>query len=164
MKNIKLEKAQNLEMWHVRGRAAPAAVNSLRCGAPEMFKINSFSDLGFSTTTGPTEFYVVDEKGGSVATELKAKADDADTYMFSRQDALFVLSGEGWKDMLLRVSAFNFKAAADSDFVMTNMAGVSVWFRVSDTDPNRVLFGCDPSFGHYLYETLCEVVEEVKAL
>jgi len=164
MKNIKLEKAQNLEMWHIRGQAAPAAIGSLSCGAPEMFKINSFGDFGFSTSTGPTEFYLVDEEGGSVATELKAKADDADTYMFPRQDALFVLTGEGWKDMMLRVSAFNFKVADDKDFVMTNMAGVSTWFRVSDTDPNKVLFGCDPSFGHYLYETLCEVVEEVKAL
>lgn len=164
MKNIKLEKVKNLEMWHVRGQAAPAAVNSLSCGAPEMFKINSFSDLGFSTTTGKTEFFVIDEKGGSVAAELKAKAGDANTFMFPRQDALFILSGEGWKDMMLRVTAFNFKAANDKDFVMANMAGVSTWFRVSDTDPNKVLFGCDPSFGHYLYETLCEVVKEVKAL
>ncbi len=164
MKNLKLEKAQNLEMWHVRGQAAPAAVGSLSCGAPEMFKINSFGDFGFSTSPGPPEFYLIDEKDGSVATELKAKADDADTFMFPRQDALFVLTGEGWKDMMLRVSAFNFKVAEDKDFVMTNMAGVSAWFRVSDTDSNKVLFGCDPSFGHYLYETLCEVVEEVKAL
>ncbi|MBT3710875.1 MAG: hypothetical protein HOG19_15650 [Gammaproteobacteria bacterium] len=164
MKNLKLEKAQNLEMWHVRGSAAPAALGSLSCGAPQMFKINGFSDLGFSTATGPTEFYLVDEKDGSVAGELKAKADDADTFIFPRQDALFVLTGEGWKDMMLRVSAFNFKAAGDDDFVMANMAGVSVWFRVSATDPNKVLFGCDPSFGHYLYETLCDVVEEVKAL
>ena len=163
MKNLKLEKIQNLEMLHVRGQGAPDAVNSLSCGAPEIFKINGFSDFGFSTTTG-REFYVVDEKGGSVAAELKAKADDAGIYMFQRQDALFVLSGEGWKDMMLRVSAFNFKTANDDDFVMTNMAGVSTWFRVSNTDPNKVLFGCDPSYGHYLFETLCEVVEEVKAL
>lgn len=164
MKNLKLEKAQNLEMWHVRGQAAPAAVGSLSCGAPEMFKINSFSEFGFSTSTGKSEFYLVDEKGGSVATELKAKADDADTFMFPRQDALFVLSGEGWKQMMLRVTAFNFEAADDSDFVMANMAGVSTWFRVSSTDPNKVLFGCDPSYGHYLYETLCDVVKEVAAL
>ena len=164
MKNLKLEKAENLEMWHVRGQAAAAAIGSLSCGAPEMFKINSFSEFGFSTSTGKSEFYLVDEKGGSVATELKAKADDADTFMFPRQDALFVLSGEGWKQMMLRVTAFNFEAADDSDFVMANMAGVSTWFRVSSTDPNKVLFGCDPSYGHYLYETLCDVVKEVAAL
>lgn len=164
MKNLKLEKVQDLEMWHVRGLAAPAAVGSLSCGSPEMFKINSFGDFGFSTATGKTEFYVVDEKDGSVATELKAKAGDADTFMFPRQDALFVLSGEGWKDMMLRVSAFNFKAASDGDFVTANMAGVSVWFRVSDTDPNKVLFGCDPSYAHYLHETLCDVIKEVAVL
>lgn len=164
MKNLKLEKAQNLEMWHVRGQAAPAAIASLSCGTPEMFKINSFGDFGFTTATGATEFYLVDEKDGSVAAELKAKAGDADTFMFPRQDALFVLSGEGWKDMMLRVSAFNFKAADDGDYITANMAGVSVWFRVNSTDPNKVLFGCDPSYGHYLYETLCDVIKEVAAL
>jgi hypothetical protein len=129
-----------------------------------MFKINSFSNLGFTTSTGRTEFYLVDEKGGSVAAELKAKAGEPDTFLFPRQDALFVLSGEGWKEMMLRVTAFNFEAANDNDFVMANMAGVSTWFRVSSDDPNQVLFGCDHTYGPYLYETLSDVIEEVKAL
>ena len=165
MKNLTIERLENFEYWHIRGVDVAATMGSLSCGKPDMYKVKATgSDLGFAVATGPTEFFVLDEANGSLSVELQEKAQKPGTYLFPRDDALFVLSGEGWKDMMLRVSAFNFKAATDDDFVMTNMAGVSVWFRVSQSDSNKVVFGCDPSFGHYLYETLCDVVKEVKAL
>ncbi len=80
-----------------------------------------------------------------------------------REDAAFLLSGAGSEDVLAQVCNVNFAdlALEPRPVIMTSMIGVSVLVAPQAGSGGRQYrIWCDPSFGHYLQESLAAVVRD----
>lgn len=137
------------------------------------FAANSWTDSGVSGAAaervliarlGTGEFFLEGAAGGA----LKRIAPAADTpppgvYPVLREDAAFSLAGDGADEVLAQVCNVNF-AELDLDaqpVVMTSMMGVSVLVVPHDAESGRwYRIWCDPTFEHYVEETLGRIVVE----
>ncbi|MGA2188311.1 MAG: hypothetical protein ABSH33_07255 [Steroidobacteraceae bacterium] len=113
---------------------------------------------------GAGEFLVEDCLGGSALRgALPALEASPGVYPVLREDAAFLLSGEGSLDVLAQVCNVNF---GDLDLdahpvILTSMIGVSVLVIPQDPGTLRQYrIWCDPTFGAYLQESLGLVVSE----
>jgi sarcosine oxidase, subunit gamma len=114
---------------------------------------------------GTGEFFLEDRAGGTTVRGI-APAPDAHlpgVYPVLREDAAFLLRGDGMHDVLAQVCNVNFAdLKLDSrPLIMTLMMGVSVLVVPQQVDAEcQYRVWCDPTFGHYLTESLGTVVIE----
>ena len=125
----------------------------------------------FAARLGTGEFFLEDCAGGTTLRGIapSAEAYPPGVYPVLREDAAFLLSGQGSLDVLAQVCNVNFAALAlDSHpVIMTLMIGVAVL--VVPQTPGAPRDGvaerlyriwCDPTFGPYVEESLETVVVE----
>jgi sarcosine oxidase subunit gamma len=114
---------------------------------------------------GTGEFFLEDAPGGAVLRGLVPAADThpPGVYPVLREDAAFLLSGDGSADVLAQICNVNF---AELDLgrqpvIMTSMIGVSVLVVSYDAaDEQRHRIWCDPTFARYLEGTIGHIVME----
>lgn len=114
---------------------------------------------------GTTEFFLEDSAGGTTLRAIapRSEATPPGVYPVLREDAAFVLSGEGSHEVLAQICNVNFAdLAVDSrPIIMTSMIGVSVLVVPQEFDAERQYrVWCDPSFGPYFAEAVGRVVVE----
>jgi sarcosine oxidase subunit gamma len=83
-------------------------------------------------------------------------------YPVLRDDVAFLLGGRGCESLLAEVCNVDFAALeqAGSTVVLTLMAGVAVTVVCETGAEPLYRIWCDPSFGHYLWTSLRDVVSE----
>jgi sarcosine oxidase subunit gamma len=118
---------------------------------------------------GSSEFFLEDREGGAALRNLDPGVAGspanypAGVYPVLRQDAAFLLSGEGSLDVLAQVCNVNFGELApeSNPVIMTLMVGVAVLVipeLISGAWQFKIW--CDPTFGAYLAESVGTVVVE----
>jgi sarcosine oxidase, subunit gamma len=114
---------------------------------------------------GTSEFFLEDGLRGTtlrgIARALEARP--SGVYPVLREDAAFLLSGEGTTEVLAQVCNVNFaELRMDSrPLIMTLMIGVAVLVVPEGADAeSRYRIWCDPTFGSYLEHALETVVVE----
>ena len=95
--------------------------------------------------------------------QLNERAQPRDVYAVARQDSVMTLSGLSLNALLRQVCSVDFaplldSAANDGPIVLASMIGVGVvaWPRRLASGP-AVTVWCEPSYGHYFWNTLREV-------
>ncbi|HEY3656041.1 MAG TPA: hypothetical protein VGL34_13835 [Steroidobacteraceae bacterium] len=125
----------------------------------------------FVARLGTGEFFLEDCAGGTTLRGIApfAEAYPPGVYPVLREDAAFLLSGQGSLDVLAQVCNVNFAALAlDSHpVIMTLMIGVAVLVVPQTPGAPRDVVAerlyriwCDPTFGPYVEESLETVVVE----
>jgi sarcosine oxidase subunit gamma len=114
---------------------------------------------------GSSEFFLEDAAGGTTVRgmALAAQAYLPGIYPVLREDAAFLLSGDGVHDVLSQVCNVNFAdlALGSRTVVMTLMLGVAVLVIADGTAAERShRIWCDPTFGEYLEEAVGKIVNE----
>jgi sarcosine oxidase subunit gamma len=134
------------------------------------------SDALLVARLGSSEFFLEDREGGATLRNLDPAVTGspanypAGVYPVLRQDAAFLLSGEGSLDVLAQVCNVNFGELAleSNPVIMTLMVGVAVLVipqvdpgaRQSNPGARQYKIWCDPTFGAYLAESVGTVVLE----
>jgi sarcosine oxidase subunit gamma len=141
----------------MNGIVVPTAPNTWAGGA------HADDDAIFVARLGTGEFFLEDCVGGTTLSgiEPNPEAHPAGVYPVLREDAAFLLSGQGSLDVLAQVCNVNFAdLALDAHpVIMTSMIGVSVLVAPQAAGAERQYrIWCDPSFGPYLEESLRTVV------
>ncbi len=114
---------------------------------------------------GTTEFFLEENADGTALRGIMSAAEipSAGVYPVLREDAAFLLSGDGVHDVLAQVCNVNFAALAlePNPVIMTMMIGVAVLVvpKVADAG-RRYLIWCDPTFGSYVEEAVGTIVAE----
>ena len=146
-------------LLHIRGNGARNALEALSLQAPDVFfQYSAAGESGFIATLGASEFLVYFDQAGEQASLLETSS-EPQAYVFPRDDRILSLADTDWQQVLRYVCGFDFSKSQAGEFVLANMAGVSTWFRIPDQGAPLV-FGCDPSFGHYLQHTMQEVLQD----
>jgi len=125
----------------------------------------------FAARLGTGEFFLEDCAGGTTLSGIapSAEAYPPGVYPVLREDAAFLLSGQGSLDVLAQVCNVNFAALAlDSHpVIMTLMIGVAVLVVPQTPGAPRDVVAerlyriwCDPTFAPYVEESLETVVIE----
>jgi sarcosine oxidase subunit gamma len=118
---------------------------------------------------GGSEFFLEDRGGGATLRNLDPGVTGvpanypAGVYPVLRQDAAFLLSGEGSLDVLAQVCNVNFGEVVleTNPVIMTLMVGVAVLVIPQVIQGARQFkIWCDPTFGTYLAESVGTVVVE----
>ena len=114
---------------------------------------------------GSSEFFLEEDAGAARIRELASALADGQrrVYPVLREDRAFVLGGHDAESVLAQVCNVNFSGLAldAQPAVLTLMAGVAVLVVPQRHDAGRrYRIWCDPSFGHYLWSTLKNIVQE----
>ena len=118
---------------------------------------------------GSSEFFLEDREAGATLRNLDPGVTGspanypAGVYPVLRQDAAFLLSGEGSLDVLAQVCNVNFGELEleSNPVIMTLMVGVAVLVIPQVMQGARQFkIWCDPTFGTYLAESVGTVVVE----
>lgn len=149
--------------WLVgQGIALPSLPNSwTECGATA-----AADGSPLVARLGASEFFLETAAGGGGGAAVRriaaaVQAGQPGVYPVLREDASFLLSGEGALDALAQVCNVNF-AALDlrtRPVVMTLLIGVSVLIIPYSPDGDvQYRIWCDPTFGSYIEESVAGVV------
>lgn len=149
------------------GLSVPAAPNTWvgEAGADPL----PASDTLLVARLGSSEFFLEDREDGATLRNLDPGVTSSPTnypagvYPVLRQDAAFLLSGEGSLDVLAQVCNVNFGELAleSNPLIMTLMVGVAVLVIPQVIGGARQFkIWCDPTFGAYLAESVGTVVVE----
>ena len=113
---------------------------------------------------GLTEYLIEDSAGGHTAAKVRALPDTAGVYPVPRFDAELVVAGPQAIDLFRQTCAVDLSTldAAGGALALTSMVGVGVTVAAVMT-PAGVTYRiwCDGTYGGYLWETLCEVAEDM---
>ena len=97
----------------------------------------------------------------SIVQDLRASADPP--YCVEREDASFLLAGDGSLAALAQTCGVDFLAAAEDQLVLTRVAGVSCTILPQHRhDRASWRLWCDPSFATYLWGQLTTIVEDLE--
>ena len=150
--------------WIAADPAAPNASAPSGTGARPVADTGA-DDAMLVARLGTSEFFLEDCFGGDRMRDLQSalQAGQPGVYPVPREDAALSLSGPGSYDVLAQVCNVNFAdlELASQPVVMTLMIGVAVLVvpQMVGARP-RFRIWCDPTFGHYLEESLGTVVTE----
>jgi len=167
-------KGPGAEQWlAAHGIPAPPAPNSWT-GA-----LHADDPAIWVARLGASEFFLEDHAGGTTlrGIEPSAESHPPDVYPVLREDASFLLTGRASLEVLAQVCNIDFGdlLLEARPVIMTSMIGVSVLVapqiagaralgahpeRAGGYAPRQYRIWCDPSFGHYLGESLGTVVRE----
>ena len=154
---LTFSRLKNFAFLHVRGSGAAADLERIYGDLPSRwFRYKLLPKGGFLARLGDREFYVF----GPAGSLTEKFSYGVGTYVFNRSDAVFSFDGEGYPEFLRELCAYDFETSEPDDFILANLAGVSCWFRVPPKHSTQVLVGCEPSYEHYMNETLTEVLRE----
>ena len=150
------------------GLSVPAAPNTW-VGEEVPTDTSLAKDMLLVARLGSSEFFLEDREGGARLRNLDPGVAGspanypAGVYPVLRQDAAFLLSGEGSLDVLAQVCNVNFGELAleSNPVIMTLMVGVAVLV-ISQviSGARQFKIWCDPTFGAYLAESVGTVVIE----
>jgi len=149
------------EWLRAQGIELPMAPNTWAAAGP----LAAQTDANFVARLGSSEFFLEDDAG---AIGLARLARDLDrpapgVYPVLREDVEFALAGDAAHEVLAQVCNVNFAALAlDSHpVIMTLMIGVAVLIvPQAVAQGRRYRIWCDPTFGHYMGESLGKVVAD----
>lgn len=140
-----------LPLWHLLGPGSPGAVQSAGLPLPEIMQARSLTD-GFIARTGQEEFLI--------AATTPPTADGLCCWCYGRDDRVLALTGPDWRRVMAQVCHADLRGFVPDDWQLLAAAGVNLWCLGID---EGLLLGCDPSLGHYLQQTLTEVVHDLTA-
>jgi len=149
------------------GLSVPAAPNTW-VGEDGLTDTLPASDTLLVARLGSSEFFLEDRAGGALRNLDPGVAGSpanypSGVYPVLRQDAAFLLSGEGALDVLAQVCNVNFGELAleSNPVIMTLMVGVAVLVIPQVIQRARQFkIWCDPTFGAYLADSVGTVVVE----
>ena len=149
------------------GLSVPAAPNTW-VGEVGLTETLPASDTLLVARLGSSEFFLEDRGGGALRNlDPGVRGSPANypagVYPVLRQDAAFLLSGEGSLDVLAQVCNVNFGELAleSNPVIMTLMVSVAVLVIPQVISGARQFkIWCDPTFGAYLAESVGTVVVE----
>lgn len=152
-----------LRRWLVRGGQAAKWLATHRLLIPDaFFRIHDLEADAFIVRTGSAEFILHDGPGGALRACLGEIPADlvTGTRVVARDDLEVALGGEGAEQLMSEFCALDL-SRVENQFLLTRVAGVTVWLRVESRGTQRFYrIGCDPSYGEYLFETLLQGVRE----
>ncbi|MBF6057991.1 hypothetical protein [Thiomicrorhabdus heinhorstiae] len=137
-------------LLHLRGKKLNEILASFDAADLQVFQYKSLAENQFVAKLGEEELYVCADGSVSVSTEHNQ-------YAFRRGDAIFEVAGN-WKNLMAEVCIYDFRQSCPGDFLMVAMAGISAWLLIPE-EGKPLILGCDPTFGHYLLETLTKQIE-----
>jgi len=129
----------------LRGKNLLDLVNKMTLSVPTLFRYEKHGQQEFIANLGTSEILI---NHSSFENSLL----EENQYAFQRGDAVFTLSGD-WQALMKEVCIYDFRQAKPGDFSMVLVAGVGVWMLIPEANTPLIL-GCDPTYGHYLKETL----------
>jgi sarcosine oxidase subunit gamma len=125
-------------------------------------------DSALIARLGTSEFFMDDVEGSQTLNRIAAGARAQNgVYPVLREDAAFVIRGEGVHEVLAQVCNVNFAGLAleSNPVIMTLMIGVAVLVVPESTGTGRrYAIWCDPTFGSYLEHELAAIVCECSAV
>lgn len=148
----------------LKGPGAPAWLAAQGFDVPAV--ANSWTESAgaiFVARLGLSEFFIEEPAGSTTlaAPSLCAETHPPGVYPVLRQDAAYVLSGDGVEDVLTEVCSVNFQELRleARPVLLTSMVGVSVIAvpRAGAGETEYHLW-CDPTYGAYLGKALGGVV------
>jgi sarcosine oxidase subunit gamma len=151
-----------------QGLSVPAAPNTWVGEAGQTGALSA-GDTLLVARLGSSEFFLEDSEGGARLRNLDPGVAyspanyPAGVYPVLRQDAAFLLSGEGSLEVLAQVCNVNFGELAleCNPVIMTLMVGVAVLvIPQMQGGARQFKIWCDPTFGAYLAESVGTVVVE----
>jgi sarcosine oxidase subunit gamma len=148
----------------VKGPSAAAALAGLGLATPA--KPNSWcrTEDAIVARLGITEYLIEDSAGGETVAKVLALPAAAGVYPVPRFDAELVVAGPQAVDLFRQTCAVDISTldAAGGALALTSMVGVGVTVAAVMT-PAGVTYRiwCDGTYGGYLWETLCEVAEDM---
>lgn len=135
----------------LRGKSLAEYVQKVELPLPDLFKYEKLDNQAFIANLGTSEILINHPA-------VKSEELGTQQYAFQRGDAVFTLSGD-WRSLMTEVSIYDFRQAKPGDFLMILVAGVGVWMLIPD-DNSLLTLGCDPTYGHYLQETLNNQIDQ----
>ncbi|MDX1353462.1 MAG: hypothetical protein R3254_10640 [Thiomicrorhabdus sp.] len=129
----------------LRGKSLAELVQKMDLPLPDLFKYEMFDNQAFIANLGTSEILINHPA-------FKSQELGSQQYAFQRGDAVLSLSGD-WRLLMSEVCIYDFRQARHGDLLMVLVAGVSVWMLIPE-DNSPLILGCDPTYGHYLLETL----------
>ncbi len=164
--------ASRLGRLGLKGPAAADWLRSVRIPVPE--RANSWAPLVHSDDAsawplvarlGTTEFFIETEPDSPLRDDLARALGDGQDHVYPvlREDHACVLGGRGVEDVIAQVCSVNLPSLPLqlNPVVLTLMTGVAVVIVAqAHGDGRRYRIWCDPSFGHYLWNTLRAIVVE----
>jgi sarcosine oxidase, subunit gamma len=159
-------KGPRAAQWLVaQGIALPEAPNTWTNSASSSADEGERDDALLVAQLGVGEFFLEDRAGGTSLRRIAPAAESTfpGVYPVLREDAAFLLAGEGCHDVLAQVCNVNFAdLRMDSQpIIMTLMIGVAVLVVPEGAGAeSRYRIWCDPTFGFYLGDALEAVVME----
>lgn len=135
----------------LRGKQLNTLLEKLSLSLPELFTYEKHEQHAFIANLGASEILINHSKIEQILLS-------GNQYAFQRGDAVMTLSGD-WRSLMAEVCIYDFRQAKPGDFLMVPVAGVGVWMLIPRADESLVI-GCDPTYGHYLKETLQNRINE----
>ena len=152
--------------WTLKGAAAESWLCERGLDIPFTIYASTLPDDDLSVTrTGIDEFLVESTTGDlhQVHQELAAQQNEpADFFIFERQDALFLLTGEGAHNVMTQTCGINWNEVPPDHLVMTRVAGVSCGVRLLTRDDSPCfVIRLDPTYGVYMWQELLTICQEI---
>jgi len=148
----------------VKGPGAAAALAGLGLATPAQPNSWCRTADAIVARLGLTEYLIEDSAGGDAVSRVQALPDTAGVYPVPRFDAELVVAGPQAVDLFRQTCAVDLSAldAAGGALALTSMVGVGVTVAAVMT-PAGVTYRiwCDGTYGGYLWQTLCEVAEDM---
>lgn len=129
----------------LRGKQLADFIQKMGLPLPSLFKYAMFGEHAFVANLGAGEI-LINHPGFNV--DLL----ESEQYAFQRGDVVLSISGD-WRSLMSEVCIYDFRQARPGDFSMVLLAGVGAWMLIPEENAPLTL-GCDPTYGHYLLETL----------
>ena len=148
----------------VKGPGAAAALAGLGLATPAQPNSWCRTEDAIVARLGLTEYLIEDSAGGDTVAKVLALPDTAGVYPVPRFDAELVVAGPQAIDLFRQTCAVDLSTldAAGGALALTSMVGVGVTVAAVMT-PAGVTYRiwCDGTYGGYLWETLCEVADDM---
>lgn len=148
----------------VKGPGAANALASLGITTPARANAWVTSGDALILRLGLTEYLVEDASGDATVRSVSGLPTAPDVYPVPRFDAALVLAGPQAIELFRQTCAVDMTtvSAERGDLVLTSMVGVSVTVAAVPSGSNTVYrVWCDGTYGAYLWETLCEVAQDL---
>jgi hypothetical protein len=130
----------------------------------EIFGAHRTSDDVWIVRTGTCECMIECGLEGDVADALRRelKSEVAGVYLSVREHATFILNGSRMYEVFAQSCALDVRNVRSDQVIYTSLAGVHcAILRESGTMGEACRMWIDPSYAHYLWGTLAEIVREL---